>query len=120
MICIDEDALYCDFVETYGILEFRQLKVEQAAKLAAGLRSNSRIRAKAMNMEQPLDTYLYALQLDALRLLLWTKTKDAEKNKNKPKSIAQLFNEQKEPELKGYSTIDEFRAARNKILGETK
>lgn len=116
MINIDEDALFCDFVETYGIIGYRELEAATAARLAAGLRSDSRIKSKAIGMEQPIDTYLSAAQLDALRLILWTKTKDAEKNRNKPKPITDILMNKKDQELKGSESIEDFRAARESIL----
>lgn len=44
MMAADEDALACDFAETYGILDMRQLPAGKLATLAAGLRENSRIK----------------------------------------------------------------------------
>ena len=41
MIATDEDALICDFAETYHIYDYRSLDVEYAATLAYGLRDDS-------------------------------------------------------------------------------
>lgn len=113
----DEDALICDFAEYYHIYDYEAMDVKTVATLAAGLRSNSRIKTKMANMTQPMDTYLLALCLDALRYLCWTKTKDAEKNRNRPESLADLFMEKEDKGYESFSSIDELRKARNRILG---
>lgn len=114
MIVLDEDALYCDFVEYYQVFDFRRLDVEIAARLAAGLRSNSRIRTKTAGMNQPLDTYLLASCVDALRGIHWAI--GSRKKQNYPKSIAALFVAKTDEKLAAFSSVDELRAARNRIL----
>ncbi len=44
MIDLDEDALICDFAETYHIYDYRSLPVCLAATFAVGLRDDSRIK----------------------------------------------------------------------------
>lgn len=43
MILTDEDALICDFAETYNVLDYRALPLRTAATLASGLRADARI-----------------------------------------------------------------------------
>lgn len=117
MIKIDEDALYCDFAETYHILDFRKLEADQAARLAAGLRGNSRIRAKAGGLDQTLDTYLSGLQVDLLRGISWGLSDSKKKSKNPPEPIVANFVIKKKAEVRSFSSIDELRAARKRILG---
>lgn len=118
MIEEDEDALFCDFAETYHILNFYSLQVETAARLAAGLRENSRIKSKMAGLEASFNTFILADAADSLRLLLWTKTKDATKGRNRPKRITDsLIHKDKDPEIVSTSTPAEFEAIRAKILG---
>ena len=56
MIAADEDALQCDFMETYGVLDYRTLPLHAAARLAVGLRRNSRIRQLEDGLAVPFDT----------------------------------------------------------------
>lgn len=92
MMAMDEDAVICDFAETYGIYDIQSLPVSTRATLAAGLRDDSRIKqeiTQKYTKETPLgtDTILLAQGVDLLSLLLWSRTKDGQKGRNKPKSI---------------------------------
>ena len=116
MIAEDEDALFCDFAETYHILDFYALPVGTAARLAAGLRDNSRIKTKINGLNEPMEIFLLAEMVDTLHYLLWAKTKDGEKNRNRPKRLSEMMIH-KEKENAGFSSIDEFNAVRNRILG---
>ena len=42
MVASDEDALICDFAETYHILDYKALPLKLRATLASGLRDSSR------------------------------------------------------------------------------
>ncbi len=75
MIAADEDAVICDFAETYHIYNFRSLTLLYAATLAAGFRDDSRIRRKLSNERVSTDTMLNAAAVDALNLLVWMQTK---------------------------------------------
>lgn len=87
----DEDALLCDLAETYHIYSTEGLSVSYLAALVVGLRNDSRIKMKMSGMEIPVDTFLLATMVDHLAFLCWTKTADAEKNKNRPKSITNIL-----------------------------
>lgn len=91
MVRTDEEALICDFAETYHILNYRTLPLGLAATLAAGLREESRIKMKLAGTEVSASLLLQAHILDTVRLLWWAKTKDAQQNRNRPKSIAKLL-----------------------------
>lgn len=54
MIDLDEDALICDFAETYHIYDYRSLPASMAATLAVGLRDDSRIKRKIIQEESGL------------------------------------------------------------------
>lgn len=67
----------------------------------------------------PLQTekLLLANIADSLNFIAWSKTKDAQKNKNKPKSILkELINSKKDKEIKGFKTGNEFDRARRELL----
>lgn len=119
MLNADEDLLFCDIAETYGIVGFEGLSVKRLATLCFGLRDNSRIKMLLSDTKVELNTILLASALDQLNFLSWCKTKDAEKNRNRPKSITQslLKTETKqERDYCVYSTPEEFFEARKKLL----
>lgn len=121
MIALDEDMLICDLAETYHVYNYREHPLSLVATLAAGLRENSRIRMKMSRQPAPSDTVLLAKAVDYLAFLSWTKTRDAEKGRNYPKSIvAEMFGEKEETEIIGYEDAESFLMARYgvKNLGE--
>ena len=69
--------------------------------------------------EQNVDnqTIFNALMVDYLALLAWSKTEDAQKNRNRPESIYEkLMNPVKEKPTKGFNSAEEFEKARMQIL----
>lgn len=119
MLNFDEDALFCDIAETYGIVGFTGLSVFELATLSFGLRDNSRIKMKMSETPVDLNTILIASALDRLNFLSWCKTKDAEKGRNRPKSVVQsLLNKEnkQERDFEVYASPEEFYAAREKLL----
>ena len=69
--------------------------------------------------EQNIDTQtiLSALTVDYLALLAWSKTKDAQKNRNRPESIYEkLMNPVKKKQTKGFNSAEEFERARMQII----
>ena len=119
MVRTDEDALACDFAETYHIYDFRQLPATRAAVLACGLRDNSRIKMKLSGVKLPLDTMILAMIYDATKIIAWQRTKDAERGRNPPKSFLNgLLEADKPKEIMGFNTPDEFRAWRESMLKE--
>ncbi len=121
MLASDKDALICDLAETYGIFNYRGLPVPLLATLASGLRDNSRIKQKISGVQAGQDTLLLAMAVDALNLLVWGKTKDGQKNRNRPKSIAQGLlqcPEKTEKEhIAVFDTPEEFEKALLKAKG---
>lgn len=87
MLALDEEAVICDMAETYQIYDYRRVPVKLLGTLCAGLRDNSRIKKKINGVKGGVDTMLLGQILDAVNLLLWAQTKDAEKGRNRPKSI---------------------------------
>lgn len=115
MIKADEDALICDFAETYHVLNYKALPVKLAATLAAGLRDDSRIKPKLADMEVSPDTFLLAAIADRLGIIIWQRTKDGEKNRNRPKSITESL-KPKKSEVSVFKTGEEFIKARENLL----
>lgn len=118
MVSADEDALTCDLMETYGILDWRSLPIDKVATFSVGLRNNSRIKMKLSGMNYALETILLANAVDRLSLLVWAKSKDAQKNRNKPKSIAeQLINgSRNDSEMIAFDTPEDFEAYRSRFI----
>lgn len=91
MIELDEDALICDLAETYQIYDYKSLPLSVVAIFSAGLPETSRIKTRAHGLNYPLDIVLQSIMADTLRTLLWSKTKDAEQNINRPQPLLNLF-----------------------------
>ena len=116
-MAVDEDALVCDFAETYHIYDYRALPLKYAATLASGLGAESRIMKRISGENIDLRTALIAALVDNTNVLIWAKTKDAEKGRNYPTSILQkLTGIKNEPH--GFASAEDFEAARRRILGE--
>lgn len=91
MIALDEDALICDLAEVYNIYDYRSLPANLVATFSVGLRENSRIKMAISGLKYPFETLLIASAVDRLSILVWSKSKDAEKGRNKPKSIVEAI-----------------------------
>lgn len=118
MIKLDEDALICDLAETYQIYDYKQLPAYMVAVFSCGLRDDSRIKMKMNNQLVPLETLLMASMTDELKLLLWSKTKDAEKNRNRPEPILKtlVVSKPKETDEVAFNSSEDFEKARNRLL----
>lgn len=117
MIATDEDAVVCDFAETYHIYDFRSLPLRYAATLAYGFREDSRIKILLSGQRVSTGTMLEAAAVDALNLLVWMKTKDGAKNRNRPASIVEtLTATQTESEVVGFDNSAAFDRAYNELI----
>lgn len=103
----DEDALICDFAETYHVYDYRQLKPSYAATLAAGLREGSRIRTVLGGIPTPLPLYLQMAELDALNLIAWLNSSDGADGKNRPKSLLKAFTDDGST-VQGFDSGEDF------------
>lgn len=116
MIRLDEDALICDLAETYNIFDYKKLALNKLAILACGLRDDSRIKLKmSENILSPNQFLLAGIQ-DRLSLLVYSKTKDAEKGINYPKLILDNL----ENKINGFSSGEDFMKERERIMKEGK
>ena len=124
MAARDEDALVCDMAETYHIFDYRALPLFLAARLACGLRENSRSKMRLAGNRIELRDALLAAILDRVSFLAWAQTRDGQKNR--PASILdRLMHEPDERETPVvYAGGEEFEKARKqilqRILGEAK
>lgn len=109
MMAVDEDALVCDFAETYHVYDFRQLTPSYAATLAAGLRDDSRIRTVLSGLPVSLPQYLQMAELDALNLLTWLNSSDGAEGKNRPKSLLKAFTDD-DSTVQGFDSGEDFMA----------
>ena len=126
MAARDEDALVCDMAETYHIFDYRALPLFLAARLACGLRENSRSKMRLAGNRIELRDALLAAILDRVSFLAWAQPRDGQKNRNRPASILdRLMHEPDEREAPVvYAGGEEFEKARKqilqRILGEAK
>lgn len=115
MIRMDEDALICDLAETYHILNYKALPAMLVASLVVGLRDDSRIKMKLSGAKAPSEIILLASIIDRLSVLVWMQTKDAQKGRNRPKSLMSLLFP-KETKATVYKTGEDFEKARKKLI----
>lgn len=116
----DKNSWICDMAETYNIYDYTRVPVKTLGILSAGLRENSRIRQKLEGIKADPDTIILAKIYDVVNTILWTKTKDAEKGRNQPKSFAQMFIDSGEPEPAHYANGAEFEKARKELIEKIK
>lgn len=111
MIKADENALICDFAETYRIYNYKALKPRQAAIYAAGLPNDSRIKRKITGQKHTSSVILLSCIADSLRTLVWFQTKDGQRGTNRPPSILEELMAEKE-EFAEFDSIEAYEAAR--------
>ncbi len=117
MLKKDEEALICDFAETYHIYDYKRLPLTTVAALAVGLRDNSRIKMAMNEAETTTEILLMAAIVDRLSLLVWFNTKDAEKGVNRPQSILEKLNP-KESMMETYESGEDFMKERERLLNQ--
>ncbi len=120
MLDLDEEALICDLAETYGIFDYESLPVQTVATLSIGLRGDSRIKLAAAGRKLGTTDALLATVADYLAMIFWTKTKDGQKGRNRPKSIREALENgnKKDNEIVGFESVEEFEQAREALLEE--
>ena len=117
MLKKDEEALICDFAETYHIYDYKRLPLTTVAALAVGLRENSRIKMAMNEAETTTEILLMAAIVDRLSLLVWFNTKDAEKGVNRPQSILEKLRP-KESMTEIYDSGEDFMKERERLLNQ--
>lgn len=113
----DEDALVCDMAETYHIFDYRALPPFLAARLACGLRENSRSMMRLSGNRIEMRDALLAAVLDRVSFLAWAQTRDGQKNRNRPASVLnRLMQEADNDRPAAYASGEDFEKARQRIL----
>ena len=119
MLHTDRGALLCDLAETYNIYDIKAHPATRIALFSAGLRDDSRIKMKLSGMRTSNEILLLAYAVDRLSVLIWQNTKDGQKGKNRPKSIADAIlngDTVKQHKTTGFDTPEAFMNAREKII----
>jgi len=113
-----EDELICDLAEVYHVLNYRELLPSLVATLCFGLKEDSRVRMRLTNSKITLTQTLIARMVDELAFQSWAKTKDGQKNRNRPESVLKALTEEKntEDELVSFRTVDDFKNAWQEIV----
>ena len=116
MIRDDEDALFCDFVETYHIYDYRSLPLKMAATLAAGLRDTSRIIKKTTEAKASTTDTLLAIIADRLGVIymLLSGAKDV------PSVMDAIYSIEREEikDVRGFNSGEAFQRAWQELNGE--
>lgn len=107
--------MICDLAEVYGIFDYQSIPVPLLITLVTGLRADSRVMMAISGQNLNLNEFLMATIIDRLNLILWTKTKDAEKGRNRPKSIIDNF--ARTNDVSSFRNKEDFERAKKKILG---
>lgn len=119
MVATGEDDLICDFAEVYHVYDWRSIPVKLAATLAAGLPDNSRSIGRLVGLPCGMDTLLLAAIADRLSLLVWSKTKNAQKGRKRPQMITEgLLKKSEKKDIESFSDVDSFEAARRRFFKE--
>lgn len=118
MLACDENALVCDFAETYHILNWRSLPARLAATLAAGFRPESRMMLKLSGAAAPMESLLLSIIADALRIMVWQNTRDGQTGKNPPQSIFERLScaQGAESSAAGFDSAEDFMFWRESML----
>ena len=122
MAAADEDALRCDFAQTYHVLDYRRLPLRTAAVFAQGLPEDSRIMRRLSGARIGVDTALAARIADGVALIAWMLSKDGQSGTNRPRSVFDvLLGADSSEAPRTYASAADFRAAWQQITagGET-
>lgn len=115
MQATNEDALICDFAETYRVLDYRELPARRAALLACGLGPDARIRRALSGQRVSDEELLLAAIADALHIISWQLGNG--KKKDLPVSIVdRLMDKPSESPLVGFDSPEDFRAWHRKFM----
>lgn len=119
MVGLDENALICDFAETYHVYNWRALPLKTAATLAAGLGPDSRIIRKISGVTWPFNTLLLAMICDSIRGISWQLVSEKGRRGHKPpQSVLKIIlgETADENEMTGFDSAEDFRKWRASML----
>lgn len=115
MINADEDALVCDFAETYHIYDYKRLPAKLVASLAVGLRPDSRIKIKLSELKVSPEMMMMAAIVDRLTVLVWMQTKDGQHGRNPPKPLLSAL-EKPESDTISFLSGEDYEKERQRLL----
>lgn len=117
----EKSDLICDLAETYGIHDYRKVPVHMLGTFAAGLGHDSRIGMKRRGVKAHADVFILAQLYELIFTIAW---RLAGKDEELPELPIDEFiiggREKAKKELKGYTSANDFKEARKKILKEIK
>ena len=116
MIAEDEDALICDFAETYHIYDYRSLPARKAAIFAVGLRENSRIKLRITGQREIRAEVLLALLVDRLGSLLFASSDSEGRQASVVEYLLGGETEHAAGTPESFDTSEDFEEARKRIL----
>ena len=105
--------MICDLAQTYHILDYKELPPSLVATLVFGLDNNSRIKRKISGCNLSMDELLLTLIFDGVNHLIWQRTKDGAKNRNRPESLFKKLTQDEKSqkdELETFKTVEDFKA----------
>mgnify|MGYP004684366797 CR=1 FL=1 len=119
MINADEDAMICDFAETYQIYNYRRLPCKMAAILACGLRDDSRIKMLITKSPVRTEQILLATISDGVRTIAWMLSEDGRNGTNRPPSLTEILmgGVPDKSEAMAFESGDDFDAAWRELNG---
>lgn len=103
--------MICDLAETYHILDFRSVPARLLGTLVCGLGENARIQRAMSGQQCTLEALLSARLLDAVVALGY----GISGQKKAPPSVFDLLL-QRPKETGGFDSVEEFEAARERII----
>lgn len=120
MVVTDEDAVICDFLQYYQVMDYRALPLGKAAILACGLPADSRIM-KALAGSKYTNSEIYQMMItDELRFISYMYRKIHFTGKHTPpeRLIERLVTGKRtgDSDTEVFDTPEAFEAARNKII----
>lgn len=94
--------------ETYGILDYKEVKPSLVATLAVGLPESSRIKRKYSGVNLTIEQMLLAMLVDGINISNWQRS--GAKRSRKPTSIFAKLTEKEKPkdELMSFRTPEEY------------
>ncbi len=82
-----EDLMICDLAQTYGILDYKQIKPNILAALVMGLPQDSRIMLKISKAKLSYTDSVLALIFDCLQIIAFNQVHRYRKNLKRPESL---------------------------------
>lgn len=110
-----EDLMICDLAETYGILDYKQIKPSILAVLVIGLPKDSRIMRKVSNAKLGYKDSVLALIFDTLQIIAYKQ--GHKKGAKRPESLyKRLTAEDKKDEYMTFTSPEAFERWRKEHI----